>query len=165
MKTPWITTLFPLTSIITMLMTTGVALADNVTAAPVDDSQCPCNFSEASLKSEFTRISKGTIQCVQSNAILFQPSKPGPSKPISGVVLTSLGNTADSTNLTMNVWGITMLFQPENDPNGSLVNVCGKNLQGNKVKEVIKNDKQLQACFTDVVHAAALLGVACEDKS
>lgn len=167
---------FPL-QIVILAMTSGIALADETaiapanqsttqaSAAPANDSQCPCNFSEASIRSEFTRINKGTVDCIVTNAVIFMPGKPGPSKQLNSIVVTSLGTPSDGTNTILNAWGVALTLEPENDPNGKLINVCGKNLQGSKVKAAIKNDTQLQACIADVEHAAAILGVRCEDKS
>lgn len=176
-KTNLLSDYFPLLSMVILTMVSGIALADDTAAAPTtqnttqasatpaNDSQCPCNFKEAMVRSEYTRIAKGTIDCVITNAILFIPGKAGPTKQLNSIVLTSLGTPADGSSTVMNAWGVTLTLEPENDPNGKLVNVCGKNLQGSKVKSVIKNDTQVQACIADIEHAASMLGVSCEEKS
>lgn len=163
-------------TILLIALFSNVALADDAavaattqnssqsSAAPANDSQCPCNFSDTARAADFPRITKGTIDCSYSSVILRQAGKPATNEVRNGVILTSLGQGMEGAD-SMNVWGLSYTIEPPSDANGTIVELCGKNLNGKKNTTHIKNQSQHQACMKDIMQAAAALGLRCEDKS
>lgn len=165
---------FQMQAVLMMVLLSSSALADNAapatptqpasqaSTAQANDSQCPCDFSDSAVRTDFTRINKGSIDCTNSNTILRLSEAPAENQPKLSIVITSIGTTTEGADV-MNVWGIAYTIdQKASKP--TFIEICAKSLKGVRTISNIMNKKQHEACISDLIRAAGLLGVRCEDK-